>query len=71
MEQGQLPEPLTDDQGRPVRPCINCRTVVAYNAQPGDGTCPKCGQRQYLTLPSSRWPTGGVVAYWTPNGKVL
>ena len=42
-----------------VRPCLDCRAVVTFDGQPGDGTCPACGLRQYLTAPGPNWPEGG------------
>jgi hypothetical protein len=52
------------DQPDPLaRPCLQCRTPVTFDGQPGDATCPNCGIRQYLTEPSRLWPRGGVGAY--------
>ena len=62
MADDQLPSPdnLADEQGRPVHPCIQCRTPVVYPAQPGSAICGACGVSQYLTAPSAIWPTGGL-----------
>jgi hypothetical protein len=54
---------LVDDDGRPVRQCIQCRRAVTFDAQPGDATCESCGVRQYLTAPSALYPTGGLGRY--------
>jgi hypothetical protein len=59
-----MPEHLFDDagpfdEGRPVRPCIQCKTPVTFDGQPGWATCEACHVRQYLTEPSSLYPTGG------------
>jgi len=67
MAGDQLPFPhdgLIDGEGRPVRPCIQCRTPLAYPAQPGEATCGACGVRQYLTASSPAWPTGGLGRDW-------
>jgi hypothetical protein len=55
---------LVDDEGRPVRPCIQCHGPVTFDAQPGEATCEVCGVRhQYLTGPSALWPIGGMGRY--------
>jgi hypothetical protein len=58
-----MTERLFDDPGRfddrPVRPCIQCRALIMFDGQPGWATCEACGVRQYLTEPSSLYPTGG------------
>jgi len=66
MADDQLPflDRLVDDQGRPVRPCIQCRRPVTYPAQPGEATCVACGVRQYLTDPAPMWSTGGLGRDW-------
>jgi hypothetical protein len=48
---------LVDDDGRPVRPCIQCRRPVAFDGQPGEATCETCSVRQYVTAPSVLYPT--------------
>jgi hypothetical protein len=63
-EQFPLLEALEDDEGHPVRPCIQCRTPLTYPAQPGRATCPACGVGQYLTDPGPNWPTGGIGREW-------
>jgi hypothetical protein len=42
-----------------VRPCLQCKTPVTFDGQPGWATCQACGIRQYLTEPSALYPTGG------------
>jgi hypothetical protein len=54
---------LVDDEGRPVRPCIQCRRPVTFDVQPGQAICDECGVRQYLTAPSALYPTGGFGRY--------
>jgi hypothetical protein len=58
-----MTEHLFDEPGpfdnRPVRPCIQCKTTVTFDGQPGWTTCEACGVRQYLTVSSSLYPTGG------------
>jgi hypothetical protein len=48
-----------DNDGRPVRACIQCREPVTFDGQPGEATCSACGVRQHLTTPSRLYPTGG------------
>jgi predicted RNA-binding Zn-ribbon protein involved in translation (DUF1610 family) len=59
-------DPTTDDQGRPVRPCIDCKVSLTFETQPGTATCPECGTMQYLTEPTRAWPTGGLGRDWAP-----
>jgi hypothetical protein len=54
---------LVDDEGHPVRPCIQCWEPVTFDGQPGTATCEVCGVRQYLTAPMALYPTGGMGRY--------
>jgi hypothetical protein len=58
-----MTERLFDEPGpldeRPVRRCVQCKPLVAFDGQPGWATCKSCGIRQYLTEPSLMYPTGG------------
>jgi hypothetical protein len=59
---------LTDDEGRPVRPCIQCRKPLTYPSQPGDATHPACRVAHCVTAASDRWPTGGSAATGRMSG---
>jgi hypothetical protein len=52
-----------DDDGRPVRPCIQCRRPVTFDGRPGDATCVAWGVSQYPTAPSALYPAGGLGRY--------
>ena len=68
-DQLAMPERLIDDEGRPVRPCIQCRRSITYPSQPArGGDLRECGVRQYLTAPSVAWPTGGLGRDWDHEG---
>jgi len=56
-----MPERLIDphEVDSLVRPCIQGRAPVTFDAQPGWATCEACGVRQYLTEPSALYPAGG------------
>ncbi len=58
---GCVPERLfdPDEPDTLVRPCIQCKTPVRFDGQPGWATCDACGIRQYLTKPSRLYPHGG------------
>jgi len=52
---------LVDDEGRPVRRCIQCHEPVTFDSQPGHAACEACGVRQYLTRPWGPHPTGFIM----------
>ena len=45
--------------------CLDCRTPVTLPERPGDGTCPSCQLRMYLTEDGAlgRYPDAG----WKPG----
>jgi len=62
MSDGEHFGHLADD-GRPQRPCLQCKAPVTFDGHPGDATCEVCGARQYLMAPSALYPTGGLGRY--------